>query len=54
MLGAEITKAAFDEGYEAAKSGRNEWDNPYDFHTHEALQAYGWEAGYKEAKKEAA
>lgn len=54
MLGTQITKAAFEEGFEAAKKGMNEWDNPYQFHGHESLQAYGWEAGYKAAKKEAA
>ena len=53
MLGTETTKAAWEEGRKAAKNGANEWDNPYDFRW-EPFQAYGWEAGYKEAKKEAA
>lgn len=54
MLGSEVTRAAYEEGYKAAKNGQNEWDNPYQFHGHEALMAYGWEAGYKDGKKEAA
>lgn len=49
MLGAEITKAAYAEGYEAAKAGAQEWHNPYDFHR-EPFQAYGWEGGYRDAK----
>lgn len=54
MLGSAVTRAAYEEGYKAAKAGLEEWDNPYSFIGHEVLMAYGWEAGYKDAKKEAA
>lgn len=51
MTGSAITKATFEEGYQAAKSGANEWDNPYNYIT-EPQAAYGWEEGYRTAKKE--
>lgn len=41
---------AKEEGFKAAKSGLNKWDNPYDYRF-EAIQAAGWDEGFKEASK---